>query len=175
MNPEELTKEQLDAVAYVKTLSQLKFDCQSVYEWYKKNLPHLCHIENEDCKNFSSFTPKLLADLLGMIKSGDLVMKKKRVKKEIISNEPKEEINIPSNFVEVWNSWKEYRKAKKKKNYASVTYEQIAFEKLIKLSKNNPTEAKLIIEQSIENNWESIFKLNKLYDGKSEQKSTRNR
>lgn len=71
----------------------------------------------------------------------------------------KENLFIPNEFKPIWNEWLEYRKAKKKKPYAGLKWEQIAVNKFIDLSANNIENAKLIIRQTIENNWEGLFKL----------------
>lgn len=71
----------------------------------------------------------------------------------------KEILLIPNEFKPIWNEWLEYRKAKKKKNYAGVKWEQIALNKLIEISKNNIETAKAIVKQTVENNWEGLFEL----------------
>lgn len=77
----------------------------------------------------------------------------------------KKEINLPIEFVEIWDLWIEYRKAKKIKNYANDKFEQMAIDKLLKFSNNNPIIAKQIIEESITNSWTGFFELkNKLVE-----------
>ena len=71
----------------------------------------------------------------------------------------KEILLIPDEFKPLWNEWLEYRKAKKKKDYAGLKWEQMAVDKFIKLSNNNIERAKLIILQTVENNWEGLFEL----------------
>jgi hypothetical protein len=72
---------------------------------------------------------------------------------------PKKEINLPNEFIEIWDLWIEYRTAKKIKNYANDKFEQMAVDKLIKFSNNNPVIAKQIIEESITNSWTGFFEL----------------
>ena len=72
---------------------------------------------------------------------------------------PKKEINLPTEFIEIWDLWIEYRTAKKIKNYANDKFEQMAIDKLLKFSNNNPIIAKEIINESITNSWTGFFEL----------------
>jgi len=72
---------------------------------------------------------------------------------------PKKEINLPNEFIEIWDLWLEYRTAKKIKNYANDKFEQMAIDKLLKFSNNNPIIAKEIINESITNSWTGFFEL----------------
>jgi len=88
---------------------------------------------------------------------------------------PKKEINLPSDFIEIWDLWLEYRTAKKIKLYANDKFEQMAIDKLLKYSNNNPIIAKQIINESITNSWTGFFELkNKAKDG-TESRPNRNR
>ncbi len=88
---------------------------------------------------------------------------------------PKKEINLPSEFIEIWDLWLEYRTAKKIKLYANDKFEQMAIDKLLKYSNNNPIIAKQIINESITNSWTGFFELkNKAKDG-AENRPNRNR
>ena len=80
-------------------------------------------------------------------------------KKERKKVPPKKEINLPNGFSEIWDLWLEYRKAKKITNYAGDKFEQMAIDKLAKLSNNNPIIAKQIITESITNSWTGFFEL----------------
>ena len=71
----------------------------------------------------------------------------------------KETLQMPNDFVSIWGEWLEYRKAKKKKPYAGIKWEQIAVNKLFELSRGNPQTAKAIILQTVTNNWEGFFPL----------------
>lgn len=113
------------------------------------------------------------------IKDGDinelgiLLLKPKKEKRKKVA--PKKEINLPSGFTEIWDLWIEYRIAKKIKNYANDKFEQMAIDKLIKLSNNNPAIAKEIINESITNSWTGFFELkNKPNDG-TQNRPNRNR
>jgi len=88
---------------------------------------------------------------------------------------PKKEINLPSEFIEIWDLWLEYRTAKKIKGYANDKFEQMAIDKLLKFSNSNPIIAKQIINESITNSWTGFFELkNKAKDG-TESRPNRNR
>ena len=76
--------------------------------------------------------------------------------------ETKEILTIPENLKLIWDLWLEYRKAKKIKNYAGAKFEQMAIDKLIKLSQGNPITAKKIIDESITNSWTGFFELKNL-------------
>lgn len=71
----------------------------------------------------------------------------------------KEILEMPDDFKPIWNEWLKYRKAKKKKPYADLKYEQIAVNKFLELSKLNSETAKAIVKQTIEGNWEGLYEL----------------
>lgn len=71
----------------------------------------------------------------------------------------KKEIELPFEFIEIWDLWLEYRVAKKITKYASDKFEQMAINKLLKYSNSNPIIAKKIIEESITNSWTGFFEL----------------
>jgi len=68
-------------------------------------------------------------------------------------------LEMPNEFKPLWDEWLNYRKAKNKKPYAGVKWEQIAFNKFLELSKGNIETAKAIVRQTVENNWEGLFEL----------------
>lgn len=96
--------------------------------------------------------------------------KRKKVppKKEKDSDE---ELIIPEDFKPIWSDWIEYRKAKKKKPYAGTKWEQMAVNKFLENSGNDPVMGRKILNQTIENNWEGLFKLKKEY-GESNNQAT---
>lgn len=61
-------------------------------------------------------------------------------------------------FLESFETWMTY-KSERKESYKSDLSKKTFYNALIKLSNNNPETAKLIIEQSIANNWAGIFEL----------------
>lgn len=61
-------------------------------------------------------------------------------------------------FLESFETWMTY-KSERKESYKSDLSKKTFYNNLIKLSNNNPETAKLIIEQSIANNWAGIFEL----------------
>jgi len=61
-------------------------------------------------------------------------------------------------FLNSFNKWMEYKKGRKE-SYKTLESEIAFYNKLIKLSNNNPTTAAEIIEESMANNWSGIFPL----------------
>lgn len=74
------------------------------------------------------------------------------------NNKDKDKEYINPAFLVSFEKWMNYKLDRKEK-YKSKTSEQSFYNSLINLSKNNPTIAELIIEQSISNNWAGIFEL----------------
>ena len=105
-------------------------------------------------------------------KLNDWIIAEKKERKKV---PPKKEITLPSGFLEIWELWLDYRKAKKIKDYAGDKFEQMAIDKLVKLSNNNPTTAKEIITESITNSWTGFFELKNKPNNGTEVKYNRNR
>ena len=76
-----------------------------------------------------------------------------------------EKLKMPDDFIEIWEEWKEYRKANRFKSYAGLKWEQIAVDKLLELSNKNPTIAKLILKQTYENSYQGFFPLKQNSNG----------
>lgn len=64
---------------------------------------------------------------------------------------------LPS-FVPIMQAWLDYKR-NKKQSYKDEKSIRLCYQNLQKLSKNNPTIAQLIVEQSIANNWAGLFEL----------------
>lgn len=76
-------------------------------------------------------------------------------------NEDGNEINysfISLEYKEVFSQWLSFKKARKE-TYKDQKSIELCFNKLLKLSSNNPSKAKLIVEQSMANNWAGLFEL----------------
>ena len=67
------------------------------------------------------------------------------------------DLEMPDEFRLLWADWIEYRKAKKKKNYAAVKFEQLAVNKFLKHSENDIEKGKLILEYTFYRNYEGFF------------------
>ncbi len=67
-------------------------------------------------------------------------------------------------FKEVFEDWLEYKKDRKEV-YKSEKSFKACYDKLVKLSGNNPGMARQIIEQSMANNWAGLFALKTENDG----------
>ena len=61
-------------------------------------------------------------------------------------------------FKETFQTWLEYKK-ERGESYKSEKSLKICYNKLLSLSDNSPDRAKLIVEQSIANNWQGLFEL----------------
>ena len=66
---------------------------------------------------------------------------------------------MPACLKSVFNDWLDYKNSRKE-SYKSEKSIKAAYNKLVKLSDNNPIEANKIILQSMSNNWAGLFKLN---------------
>lgn len=97
-----------------------------------------------------------------------LPQKEKEKKKEIIEGEG--EIVYPflsSDFKNLWENWKVYRKKEFRKNYKTAQSEQAALKNVCNLSGGVEEIAKQIIIQSIANQWQGLFELKINNYGKS--------
>jgi hypothetical protein len=74
------------------------------------------------------------------------------------NNKDKDKEYIEPAFLESFETWMTY-KSERKESYKSELSKKTFYNNLIKLSNNNSETAKLIIEQSIANNWAGIFEL----------------
>lgn len=84
--------------------------------------------------------------------------KKKILSKDNIKEKQKEESFVAPEFAQVFALWKEYKR-QRKESYKSQMSLKICYNKLVKLSGNNPDIAVAIVEQSIANNWAGLFEL----------------
>ncbi len=85
--------------------------------------------------------------------SVNVTVKDKVTVKDIINRD-----FISLEFLENFNKWIKYKSDRKEK-YKSIESEKSFYNKLIKLSNNDPLIAFEIIEQSMANNWAGIFEL----------------
>lgn len=70
-------------------------------------------------------------------------------------------VQLPFNhdgFISEWQTWLEYRKERRLACYKPLGLKR-TFEMLKEISGNNPIIAIAIINQSISNNWQGLFKL----------------
>lgn len=81
-------------------------------------------------------------------------------------------LDIPEEFIPLWNEWKEYRKARKFSPYAGIKWEQMAVDKLLGYSNRDPVIAKKILEKTYQNNYQGFFPL-KEEDGKSNNQNSK--
>jgi len=83
-----------------------------------------------------------------------------RVEKKRVDKIRKEYISCSDDFLIVWNEYKKYRTNKRKSfKFAGLKYEQMAFDKFYKLSDGKIENAKKILQQSLDNNWDGLFEL----------------
>ena len=112
-------------------------------------------------ENLSKENPSEIFSENESVEPGAEERKKVAPKKE--RNE--EKLIMPDDFIEIWEEWKEYRKAKRFKSYAGLKWEQMAVDKLLELSNKNPTIAKLILKQTYENSYQGFFPLKQNSNG----------
>lgn len=72
---------------------------------------------------------------------------------------------VEEQFKDIFNEWIEYKR-ERKESYKSEKSLKVCYNRLMKLSENSPDKARLVIEQSISNNWAGLFELRN-YDGKT--------
>lgn len=93
---------------------------------------------------------------------------KKENKKEIIEGDG--EIVFPfssTEFKDLWENWKTYRKEEFRKSYKTTQSEQAALKNVCQLAGGDENTAREIIEQSIAHQWQGLFELkNKNYGNK---------
>ena len=65
---------------------------------------------------------------------------------------------ISDEFLEAFSLWLEYKKDRRQ-NYKSEKSLKACYNKLVKLSKNDPVIAEQIVNESIANNWSGLFEL----------------
>ena len=119
-------------------------------------------LEKETKKeNLSKENPNEIFSKSESVETGEEERKKVAPKKE----RSEEKLIIPDDFIEIWEEWKEYRKAKRFKSYAGLKWEQMAVDKLLELSNKNPTIAKLILKQTYENSYQGFFPLKQNTNG----------
>lgn len=81
------------------------------------------------------------------------IEKQKPKKKEIPDYE-----FVATEYKEIFLDWLEYKR-NRKQSYTDVKSIKVCYNKLVKLSQNNPETARQIVEQSMANNWAGLFAL----------------
>lgn len=84
--------------------------------------------------------------------------KKKILSKDNIKEKEKEKSFVAPEYNELFSLWLEYKR-QRRESYKSEMSLKICYNKLVKLSGNNPDIALAIVEQSIANNWAGLFEL----------------
>lgn len=94
----------------------------------------------------------------------ELKEENKRLKEELtnVSKKKREKVEldlsvVAPEFLDVVNEWLQYKK-ERKEGYTPTGLTKF-YKQLLKLSGNSPEKAKLIVEQSMANNWAGIFEL----------------
>jgi len=89
----------------------------------------------------------------------------KEKEKKVAPKKEKETIETTSEFLDLWNQYKEYRVAKKKSfKFAGLKWEQQAFDKFYNFANGKIEIAKQILNQSITNNWDGLFELKETFN-----------
>jgi uncharacterized protein YdaU (DUF1376 family) len=82
-------------------------------------------------------------------------------------NNKKENIDfVDEKFKSIFECWLNYKKDRNE-NYKSDTSLKMCYEKLLKLSNDNPNTAKEIVENSIANNYAGLFEIKKFNQSKT--------
>lgn len=97
-----------------------------------------------------------------------------QIKKRINNKKDKNKDIIDYQFVAIefkgiFADWLEYKK-QRKESYKTEKSIQLCYNKLIKLSGGNSETAKLIVEQSMANNWAGLFELKKEHQYESNRR-----
>ena len=97
------------------------------------------------------------ANALRTQSDGNAIKEKKgkeiKIKETIITN------SFSEDFLKDWNEWLDYKKTNHKFTYKTIKSEQIAFNHLYKLSNENQSTAREIINISIANGYKGLFEL----------------
>jgi len=117
-------------------------------------------------KEFNSLPDVLKDNILGNGSEGlpndseGFRMVRERLGKYEIEIESKieERKYIKEEFLSIFNRWLEYKKDKKQ-SYKNEDSIEMAYKKLYKFADGNPKIATEIVEQSLANNWDGMFKL----------------
>jgi ribosomal protein S8 len=80
-------------------------------------------------------------------------------KEKLKTKEQQDLVFISDEWKGLWDEWMEYKQIQFKQKYKLNKHEQIAINKLVKLSKGNLEDAQQIVCQSIEAQWQSFYPL----------------
>jgi len=101
--------------------------------------------------------PETNANAIRTHSEGNAIKEKKE--KEIKIKEIINTNNFSEDFLKDWNTWIDYKKTNHKFTYKTIESEQIAFNHLYKLSNENQSTAREIINVSIANGYKGLFEL----------------
>lgn len=157
----EVTKERQDK-GRMNTIIGAFGNALRKFEREKKHSKHIKKIREEF--NYIDFIDVLdglsercsewISERYQFLEDGDGI--KESNKKGIENFQP-----FSENFKSNWHQWLSYKAAEHSDTFKTIESEQIAFNKLVRISGENEDMAKKIIMESIENHWMGLFKLNK--------------
>lgn len=104
-------------------------------------------------------------DLKGENQNSDKNPEPKASKKVAQKKVSIDDLEMPPEFVPIWEEWRQYRRDRKFKNYAAPKYEQIAVNKFLEMADNNPETARQIIQQTFAHNYQGLFPLKNTNNG----------
>lgn len=149
-----------DALAILK---ENGYEIDGFSSSFQNDEMHFSKMENGICENEKCYN--IYIDNIPNIntnnkhKEEDINISSKK-EKDILSDY--DTTDVPEGFLPIIKTWCEYKRDRKQK-YKSQKSFQTMVNHLHKLSKGNPHDAKLIVEQSIGNNYAGLFELsNKL-------------
>ena len=101
---------------------------------------------------------KELRDLESLLKAKEEELAKREAALKAKDKEPPKLDFVGEAFQDTFQTWLGYKK-ERGESYKSEKSLKICYNKLLSLSDNDPERAKLIVEQSIANNWQGLFEL----------------
>lgn len=101
---------------------------------------------------------KELRELEASLKAKEEELAKREAALKAKDKEPPKLDFVGEAFQDTFQTWLGYKK-ERGESYKSEKSLKICYNKLLSLSDNDPNRAKLIVEQSIANNWQGLFEL----------------
>lgn len=145
-------------LTYFITNGKIRFNDKTnelaVGNWLKYNNSTSPKVQSCINQEFSKVKDTVLIEY---VKSMDTHPQEEQEEEE--EQKPEEDLSFVSlDFLDCYNVWMTY-KGQRKEGYKSEASKRAFYDKLVKMSGNNPNIALQIINQSMANNWAGIFEL----------------
>lgn len=128
---------------------------------------------NENVNDNDISFKKETKDLKGENQDLGKIPESQTSKKVAQKNVSIDDLEMPPEFVPIWEEWRQYRRDRKFKNYAAPKYEQIAVNKFLEMADNDPETGRQIIQQTFAHNYQGLFPLKNTTNG-TNQRNTAN-